>query len=432
VAALIVGVFDFISSGASVAKRGLLADRPPVYGRFSPHAPVAVVAPVAIAVLGALWARRGTSSRAVVAGSIAFLLVFGAALAAADGGASAITAPLSRVSPPDYQQDVPRAAALGIRAFVSQYPRLIPTFTSIHTKTHPPGPVVLLAWLQGLFPRQLMPRALVLALLSALVVVPTWMMTRELAGARAAGFAAVLIAAAPGVVLFTFTSLDAVFATILATASALFVRSIRRAGQDRSAFVGGLVAGFALFFTYAVAFVGLFAAIFAFVSLPPKRAGRFLLVAGVGALAAILILRIAFGFDVVAVYRASHEALSGSSNRSQLYWLFGDPAVWLTFAGLPIAALGARTLLVERPRSIIAFLAPLAIFYLLPSTLTKIVPGEVERTLLFAYPLGAAAAAMAIEKAGDDDVLTARITGSLVLIAALQAILLEMLYNTFW
>jgi hypothetical protein len=91
-----------------------------------------------------------------------------------------------------------------------------------------------------------------------------------------------------------------------------------------------------------------------------------------------------------------------------------------------------RTLLVQRPRFIIAFLAPLAIFYLLPSTLTKIVPGEVERTLQFAYPIGAAAAAMAIAKAGDNDSLTARITGSLVLIAALQAILLEMLYNTFW
>jgi hypothetical protein len=108
--------------------------------------------------------------------------------------------------------------------------------------------------------------------------------------------------------------------------------------------------------------------------------------------------------------------------------VLGNPAVWLTFAGLPIAAFALRELVVERPLWLIAFLIPL-----LAGDLTKIFPGETERIGQFATPFIAAAAGTALARW---EAASGRrrpgVLAALVVFAAAQAIVLEALFWTVW
>ncbi|MFY9587328.1 MAG: hypothetical protein WAT66_07735, partial [Actinomycetota bacterium] len=113
---------------------------------------------------------------------------------------------------------------------------------------------------------------------------------------------------------------------------------------------------------------------------------------------------------------------------SAVYWFFGDPAVWLTFAGLPIAALSLRELVFERPRLLIALFVPLLI-----ADATTIFRAETERVGIFAYPFVAVAAGIALARW--EERTGARrpgVVAALVTFGALQAIALEALFHTFW
>src|SRR5207302_7486916 len=94
---------------------------------------------------------------------------------------------------------------------------------SVHSTTHPPGAVVFLSYLQRIWPHHLIPRALVLATLSCLILVPTYFIAKRLAGRRAAIVAVLLLAVAPAPALFTFLSMDAVYATLLAGGGAVLM-----------------------------------------------------------------------------------------------------------------------------------------------------------------------------------------------------------------
>ena len=152
-----------------------------------------------------------------------------------------------------------------------------------------------------------------------------------------------------------------------------------------------------------------------------------LVIAGAGGLLALAILRIGLGFNFYTSFTAGRH-VAPRLKRVHLYWFFGDPIVWLIFAGLPIAAFALRELVTKRPGWLLAFLTPLVL-----ADLTRLFLGETERVGQFATPFIAAAAGIALvrweRESGRD---RSWVIGMLVALTALQAILIEVLFWTVW
>lgn len=454
--ALGLALFDLLSAGSSVARRGWLSAtkryvnaraRPPAYGVFQPgFSPSGLVA-IALGALGAAGAslaakRERLTPAAFLSIAVAFMFTFSVAVAFVGGGT---VQALRMPGDPAIAHDAGVAHVMGVRAFVRAYPSLLgDRFSSIHTMTHPPGRTIFAAALRDAWGKSSLGQALTLALFSSLVLIPLWFIARRLVGERAAGYAVVLHAVAPGPVLFAFASHETVETTIFMTAVALLLwGGVSGSGDGRLAFAGGVVLGLASFLTFAVVFIAAFAILLALMSRPLREAVRTLALAAAGGVAALVLLRVVFGYDLFGFYHASHLALRALparwptyyalTKRSYVYWLAGAPAAWLTFAGVSVAGLALRELFVERPRYLLALLVPVAVFYVLPSTMTLLIPGELERTVQYAYPLAAVAAATALVRwEAGDRARGARAIGWLVGIAAAQAILLEALYFTLF
>jgi hypothetical protein len=429
-------LFDLVSANSAVARRGIAASAPPVYGFLRPSFTswgFIAVAMAFVAAAGASLISRRDQIRGsfVVVSASAFLLSFATSIAIIGGDTKRLVDPLLRMKrSADYVADIPLVRHFGIRGFMSAYPHLFSSFKSVHSTTHPPGAVVLLSTLEKMSPHHLIPTALVMAVLSCLVLVPTYFIARKVAGPRAATFAVLLLAVAPAPALFTFLSMDAVYATLLATAAAILVWGLGTEGRPRVAFLGGLVLGLISVMTYAVSFIATFAVLWAFLNRRPwKETVRLLFFAFVGGLVAIALLWVAFDFNLFASYRASLHHIPKVPLRSYPYWIFGNPAVWLTFAGLPIAALSIVELLERRPPYLLALFIPLLI-----GDLAKgVFPGETERIGQFAYPfIATAAGASLVRLESWSGRRRPVLVGGLVLLTAISAIVLQALYFIYW
>jgi methylthioxylose transferase len=424
-------VFDLFSAGSSVARRGVASHRPPIYGRFEPSftrwGAIALVLAAVIGIGTFFATRRDRVKPAILLPvALATLISFAAAVAAVNGEKQALVEPLERTF--DYQVDVKIVRALGVRTFVERFPDIAPTLESVHSRDHPPGPIVLLSFLQTLSSRRVVPRAVVLAFLSSLMLVAAWLIARRVAGERAAMYAVLLLAVAPGIVIFTFLSLDAVFGAMLAGSAALLVWGIAPERRLWFAFLGGAGLAVTSFMTYGFLWILAFAGLYALITRGIRGCIAPLAAMAGGFLFGLAVLRAGLGYDLVATYRASYELVPQLSMRSAIYWLFGDPAVWLTFAGLPLAAFMLRELVTKRPRYLIALFIPL-----IAADLTTIFRAETERVGIFAYPIVAVAAGVGLwrweEGSGKR---RPGVVAALVVFTALQTVALEALFYTYW
>lgn len=442
-----LGLFVLFSAGSGVARRGFGGSTgwtPPVYGILRPSFTALGLLAIGLAGLMVLissrWTQPGKPGPALLlATGVAFMAAFSTATAFVGGTQE--DEPLAGLRQPGQAADVALVEKFGVRDFVSEFPALVPRLRSTNDQTHPPGRLVILHLLHRAWPNRLVPRAVVLATASALMLVPTWFLAFEVAGDRAARHAVFLLATAPAPVLLSFVSLEAIEAAPLAAAAALLVIGIRNANRWPLALAGGFVLGLASFLTYAVGFVALFGVLLALGSRSRKDAARILGLALLGGLIALITLRLLAGYDLFASYAAYRDPLrerialrvATGRDRPYAYWLFGGPAGWLIFAGLPIATLALRELLVERPRYLVALLAPLAAYYALPAQVSLLIPGELERTLLFTYPVAACAAGAALSRwERGSGPSRSRALAALVGVAAAQTIVLESLYVMRW
>lgn len=434
--ALTVAGFFLASVGSERARAGLkaLAGRPaapPAFGILDPGFAVTGVVPLLVALGGAglvvVALRRSVRPVLWVGGALAFMLAFAAAVPLVQESPNEAVGGVRSIA------DVRRAKAMGVREFVRVYPGIASTLENPHSRTHPGGRTAFLAFLDRAAGGRVAPRAAFLAFLSALCVVPLWFLGRRLAGEEVARLAVLLYAFAPGPVLFALASMDAIHATIFTAALALLASG--GVWDDRGrlplAFAGGLVLGLSTFLTFAGIFIAILAGFLTVVRRPLGDAVRALAVAALGGVVALALLRLGLGFDLVAHWRGSHAAVMAHLNleRDYWYWQAGNAIVWTAFAGLPIAALALRELVARRPPYLVLLLAPLAIFYALPESVTGIIGGETERTLLYAYPLAAIAAGSGLARwAGHRP----RAVAGLLALAGAQAVLLEALYLNFW
>ena len=435
-AGIVLAGFDLWSAGYKPAHKFINSAKPPIYGGYAPLFPsrawIAIgVGVAAVAVLFILARRERITP--VVALPVALVASYGfaAAVGFIRGGGAGPYASIVRVG--DYHADTVLARTLGFRTFIKRFPALIPHLKSVHSVTHPPGPVVLLAFLERLYPHSVAARAFVLAGLSTLVLVPAWFIAERVAGRRAALVAVSLLGLSPAIAMFTFTSMDAVFAMVLAVPAALLLWALTKEGNAWLALAGGFVAGLAAFMTYAVVFVVIAAVITALVCLPAKRAIRMLALAAIGGVIGIIVLRVGLGFDLIKSYRVL-RAHTGAEGRPYVYWIFGNAGAWLSFSGIAVVGLAIASFKRKPAVFVAALLGPLLLFNLLPVAISKIAPGETERTWLFTQPFLAAAAGLAF-------VRWERRTGArrpnaafllLLLLAIGQTIAMQTLFNTLW
>ena len=434
------GLLAFLvySAHSAAAHKAIPASFPPIYGRYEPSFSgwgYFAIAGSLIAAGATFYLARAKQHRAmwVIPIGVAILFSFGASLAMVNGNPNEFVSPLKRTTAyyGDYQADVHLVRELGVRRFVEQFPTLLKErhkFIAAHSRTHPPGSEVLLSVLQSWFPKHLIPRALFIAFFSCLVLIPTWFIARAVAGERAALIAVTLLAVAPAPGVFVFLNLDAFHATLLAGSAALLTWGLTRKDSHWAIMlIGGLLLGFTSFFSYQITFIAGFAVLYAFVVRPWREAVKLLVIVGIGGLIALGILRLAVGFSFVSSFNAA-RAVAPRLKRVHAYWFFGDPAVWLIFAGLPIAALSLRELVTKRPAWLLTFLTPLLL-----ADLTTLFLGETERVGQFAAPFIAAAAGAALvrweRESGRD---RPGVIAALVLLTAAQAIVIEALFWTVW
>ena len=449
--ALALTVFDFLSARSDLARRGWLVGngdllaRPPIYGQFHPHVAGWIFAAIAVAavagVLAWLAANTRIDRRVFVAASM--LVFFGLAVAVAFVGGDRAEATAGMRTDPDTRV----VGQLGVREFVRSYPDLVgEQLRGVHSLTHPPGRVVHAWILDRAFGNHPLARSVATAGLASLVAIPAWLLARELHGERVARHAVVLLVTAPGPILFAFASFEAVEMVALVTAGWLFARALRDDGDPGRAAGAGMVLGLAFLFTYSAAIVAAFLGLYAIFTRRRATVVRVLAGATAGGLGALAVLFLALGFDPFAVSTTTREFNSAlppcpdpitlgtgpcALPRPYGYWLAGSPAGWLTLAGVPVAGLGLRALFAERSRLLIAIILPNVILYVLPRDVTGLLPGELERTVLWAVPFTVVAAGVGLARAAGGR--SGRVlTVGIALFAAGQAIAIEALYRTGW
>lgn len=400
-------------------------DVPPLYARLQPSIGFGMLVPVGLVALA--WIGIPRLRRAPLWAFLSALVVFGwcfaVSLAAESGGMAAVIAPFGRTA--EYWSSVPLVRTLGPRAFSEQLPHLTGRLT-VHLATHPPGAALFLWVVSNMGGGSVVLAALVVALVGATGAVFAYWVAREPYGEQAGRAAAVLFTCCPGVLLYSATSMDAVFMTVTAAALAALVRSPR---SNRWAFVSGLLAATALLFTFGAVMLGLVAAgvwVLAWPRTPRAALVRRVALCLAGLVCGTLLLRWVVGVDLVQSFRSALHAdmLDRSRQRSYAYWVFGNVAAFLITAGIAqTALLVSETRARWRARR--PGLETVLWAALLVSSLSGLILGEVDHVWLLFVPLltaaaGAAAASCSLGVRGAAEVGLG------------QAVVEQALLYTFW
>lgn len=414
---------------------------PPIYGKWRPAVdPFALlVIPAGLLLSAVAWCvvsgRRMPTWLAltlvVVAGVLAAMAVN---LVPGDWGHLLRGLSTARNSP-FHTSDLHYVYELGVRGFGEQHPELAHVFNSWNSRTHPPGVLVLLYGLFRAFgSSHTFQISTTIAFLGMGAAISAWSIGRTFGGERSGRIAAVLLAAAPGPLLLAYTAIDAVFATFLTAAVAMFVLAIHRSSAAWAG-LAGAVLGVGTYLTYATAFVALAATIAVVLQVSGVRnVIRLLGSAAIGGLLVLVAERLFLGFDVLA----SYSSVPGDSREYDPYWIAASPAAFLIFAGVPLAGLGMLGLFAKipgarRPVLPLVLVSIMFVWATLPSEVTHLRPGEVERTWAFLYPLLAACAAPIIERwTRSMGRWSGAVLGGLVALSIAQAALLQALWDTIF
>ncbi len=285
-----------------------------------------------------------------------------------DGG---LTRPLERPGD-EYLVDLP--AIDSARDFLATYPERIDDY-AVHTRSHPPGFVLLLLGLDGIGLGGAGPAAAVVIVGGAAGLAAVMVGVREVAGESAARRAAPFLVVTPAA-LWIGSTADALFAAVGAAGVALVLVGT---GRDRRsawpwALGGGLALGVCLTFSYGLWLLGL-------VALPVivhRRRFDVVAVAVGGGLLVLGALQWA-GFDYLAGFAATRREVAESVQSTRPFLLF----VVLNLAVLGIACgpavVAGLARLRDRPTWLLVGGALLAVAVADLSGLSK---GEVERIWL--------------------------------------------------
>jgi methylthioxylose transferase len=386
---------------------------PPALGTWQPEADPLLVVTLACFAAAVLLAPRllAIGAWAFAAAALGLTLVLRLALAAGAGG----TGRWSAVFDPErsFEAKHEYLAALGALDygpgfFLDRFAELVPSLP-VHAAGHPPGLLLTLHYL-GIDSAGGM-AALCIGV-GALSGPLAYGLGRQVLDERGARIAALLLALAPGALLFGATSADAVFLTLgLLAAWPLAARSwVARAA-------GALVLAAASFFAWSLLAVGAWAAIVALRREGWRTALALSALCGAVLVAFYALLHAGTGFDPIGTIRATEDVYRAgiATLRPYWYWLFGSPVAFLLVLGLPISHLALRALTTGRT---LALAIATVIAVAAVAGLTK---AETERIWLFLAPFVCLAAA-------EEHVALRPVLAAL----AVQAVAYELLFDTVW
>ena len=405
---------------------GRLADtplgvpHPPFVGNLDWHADPLLVVSILCFAAGVAVAPRLLAARAAVfvAGTLALTLVLRLALAAGGGGrGGAGIAAWWKVFDPARSYEAPNeylpalgALHWGPRYFLDRFAETVPALP-VHAAGHPPGMLLTLDALGISSPGGM--AALCIGV-GALGVPLTYLLGRQVLDESRARLAALLLAFAPGALLFGVTSADAAYLTVgLLAAWPLASRSWPARGAGAAALAVGSL------FAWSLLAVGAWAAIVALRREGWRAALTLCALCGAALIAFYALLYGVTGFDPVGTLRATEDVYRAgiASVRPYTYWLLGSPAAFLLVLGLPISWYALRGLADGRTLAI-------AIFSVLAfAAVMGFTKAETERIWLFFAPFVCLAAAAPAS--------SARLRPLLAFLAV-QALVYEFAFDTIW
>ena len=258
----------------------------------------------------------------------------------------------------EYYGDVPRVDELGIRRFLRDYskPEVFDTLSG-HTRTHPPGGVLFLWHVSGLFGYNLISASLISIIFTALTVIPIYRLGEHLYGEKVGRYALLLFLVTPNFVMFTGTSMDGPFSVFPILSVYLFYKARdQETIPDQKwyewrpySLLTGLSLALGMFMTYSTVVVGVFLCVVAL--LERKQFGQYLkvlLFAALGFISFYLLLYVLTGFRPIEALWAAikkDEAGMGTGYESigrYFHLSFANLFAFLIGVGLPITAVWLR------------------------------------------------------------------------------------------
>ncbi len=388
---------------------------PPILGAYGPEVhPLAAVAAVVLALAVALAPRlmRATPARFVLA-TLALGLAGRLAVAAARSGTGEWTAVFDLSLGFEAKNEyLPGLGSLtyGVGFFLDRFAELVPS-QPVHVAGHPPG-LLLTMHLLGL---DTAGRLAAFCIGVGTLSIPlTYALGRAVTAEATARVATLLFVLAPGALLFTATSPDAVYMTLgLAAAVPLAMPGLRA----RAA--GAVVLALGSFFAWSLLAVGAWAAILALRREGLRAAFMLSVVCGVALLVFHAAVHALTGFDPIGTIRATEGVYRAgiAAIRPYEFWVLGSPVAFLVVLGLPISALALRAVgCGTGPALAIAAV-------ILTASVLGFTKAETERIWLFLAPFVCLAAAMALPRRALVPVLA---------LLAIQALAFQLVFYTVW
>jgi hypothetical protein len=342
--------------------------------------------------------------------TLVLTLVLRLVLAAGSGGTEQWSHVFDAASFEGPNEYLPALGALDFGAgfFIDRFAELVPALP-VHAAGHPPGLLLVLHALGIDSPGGMAALCIGAGALSAPL---SYLCARQVLDERSARVAALLLAMAPGALLFGATSADAVYLTLGLLAAWLLAK------RSPWAHAGGAVAlAAASFFAWSLLAVGAWAAVLTLRRDGLRRALALSALCAVTLLAFYALLHAATGFDPIGTLRSTEEVYRRgiASTRPYWFWLFGSPVAFLVVLGLPLSWLALRALARGDARAVAIFTV-IAVAAVLGFT-----KAETERIWLFLAPFVCVAAA--VERAPLRPLLAA---------LAVQALLYELAFDTVW
>ena len=398
--------------------RGWVAGEPlgvpdaPLVGNWAPQAHPLLVLSIACFAGAVAVAPRLLSLRAPVfaAAAFALTLVLRLVLAAGSGGTAQWSHVFTETSFEGPNEYLPALGALDFGAgfFVDRFAELVPSLP-VHAAGHPPGLLLLLHFLGIDSPGAMAALCIGVGALSAPLA---YLLARQVLDEPRARVAALLLAMAPGALLFGATSADAVYLTLgLLAAWPL-------ASRSWTARTGGAVALAAgSFFAWSLLAVGAWAAVLTLRRQGPRQALALSALCGAALVVFHALLHAATGFDPIGTLRSTEEVYRAgiASTRPYWFWLFGSPVAFLVVLGVPLSWLALRALARGETAAVAIFTVIMA------AAVLGFTKAETERIWLFLAPFVCLAAAA--ERAPLRPLLAA---------LAAQALLYELAFDTVW
>ena len=272
-------------------------------------------------------------------------------------------------------------------------------YYNLHTRTHPPGPVILHYFLNKIGLNQIIFSSLMMILLSMAVLFPISKIA--IIFKNPYKFLILLLFSSPGFLIYSATCMDTVFATLVSLAF-YFILRLRKKVSAVNVVLAAITAFLALFFSYAAVIIPFFSLFL--IILSKFKSKKFILSQlAVYPVVGLIYLFLFFitGFKPIASFFSSRTFNSMlmpdifMTFKRYIYSVGANFVEYIIFLGLPIFALFLLNLilLVKKRKTTInfsfylAFLTPMVLLNFLGVYKTGPWSGETGRIWFFLTPL---------------------------------------------